>query len=59
MVELLVYPQANLPPSYACQVLTFLRVQWPEGFVGENRLRSWITKAEHHPISFLLVEAAW
>ena len=57
MVEMLKYPQGDLPDLYACQVLTFLRVQWPEGFVGENCLRNWITKAEHHPISFLFVEA--
>ncbi len=57
MVEMLVYPQSDLPDNYRCQVLTLLRVQWPEGFVGENRLRNWITKTEHHPISFLLVEA--
>ncbi len=57
MPDLLIFPQAELPPEYHCQILTFLRVQWPEGFVGENRLRDWITKAEHHPISYLLVEA--
>jgi hypothetical protein len=56
MAELLVYPQADLPPQMHCQVLTFLRVEWPDGFVGENRLRNWITRIEHHPLSFLMVE---
>ena len=26
--------------------------------MGENSLRNWITRPEHHPISFLLVEAS-
>jgi len=57
MVELLVSPQAQLPPDLACQVLSFLRVQWPHGFRGENRLRNWITREAHHPVSFALLEA--
>lgn len=57
MVNLLVFPQAQLPPEISCQVLSFLRVTWPEGFTGENRLRSWITRAEHHPVSFALIES--
>jgi hypothetical protein len=56
MNKLLVFPQADLPSQYHCQVLTFLRVEWPDGFMGENRLRDWITRAEHHPLSFLMVE---
>lgn len=57
MSELLCYAQSDLPVEYACQVLSFLRVHWPGGFTGENRLRSWITRAEDHPVSYLLVEA--
>lgn len=56
MIQLLEYEQSGLPKKYLFQVLTFLRVQWPEGFVGENRYRSWITRADVHPRSFLLVE---
>jgi GNAT superfamily N-acetyltransferase len=56
MASLLIFPPAGLPEKYACQVLTFLRVQWPEGFRGENRLRDWITRPEFHPLSILLVE---
>jgi GNAT superfamily N-acetyltransferase len=53
---MLVCSQADLPEKYHYQILTFLRVQWPEGFVGENRQRSWITRAAFHPLSFFLVE---
>jgi GNAT superfamily N-acetyltransferase len=56
MPELLSFPQAKLPAEIECQVLSFLRIVWPEGFLGENRLRNWITRSEHHPISFVLVE---
>ncbi len=57
MVELQQYPTTNLPPNLQCQILSFLRMMWPEGFLGANRLRHWITKAENHPVSFVLVES--
>lgn len=57
MIHQLTYPSAELPAELKCQILAFLRVQWPEGFVGENRLRDWITKEEDHPIHIMLVEA--
>ena len=56
MVNLLVYDQAELPEKYHYQILTFLRAQWPEGFLGENRSRNWITRTSFHPRCFLLVE---
>jgi GNAT superfamily N-acetyltransferase len=56
MVELLTFPTEQLPPIWKWQVLSFQRAIWPEGFVGENRFRDWITKREDHPVSFILVE---
>lgn len=56
MPELLVAPQSQLNPQLACQILSFLRITWPEGFLGENRLRDWITREDDHPLSFSLVE---
>ncbi len=56
MIELLVSPQSQLAPEIECQILSFLRITWPEGFQGENRLRNWITRADDHPLSFSLVE---
>ncbi len=50
MVKQLVYESAALPPDLKCQVLSFLRVEWPDGFMGENRLRDWITKEADHPL---------
>jgi GNAT superfamily N-acetyltransferase len=29
---------------------------WPEGFVGENRLRDWISTDDDHPVFIMLVE---
>lgn len=56
MEELLIYPQDQLPPDLKCQVLSFLRIVFWDGFTGENRLRDWITHPRHHPLHFLLVE---
>ncbi len=56
MVELLSYTGKELPANLKCQVLSFQRIQWPEGFVEENRRRDWIHHAEQHPTHFVLVE---
>jgi hypothetical protein len=37
------------------QVLSFLRIVWPEGFTGELRHREWITNPEYHPYHLLYV----
>ncbi len=56
MVELVTYADDELPADLKCQVLSFQRIQWPEGFVGVNRLRDWIHHPELHPAHFVLVE---
>lgn len=56
MVQQHVFSHSDLPEEYRCQILCFLRIVWPEGFVGKNRLRDWITPKESHPIHFILEE---
>jgi len=56
MVELLTYTSAEFPESLRWQTVSFLRVQWPGGFTGENRLRDWVTTEADHPIHIALVE---
>jgi hypothetical protein len=45
-MDILTYPTASLPPIWKWQVLSFLRVMWPDGFAGENQWRDWITNAD-------------
>ena len=56
MVQQTVYKAGKLPSHIKWQVLSFLRIQWPEGFQGKNRLRDWITKEDLHPVSFVCTE---
>jgi GNAT superfamily N-acetyltransferase len=56
MIELLSYTSAEFPANLKWQAVSFLRVQWPLGFTGENRLRDWVTREEEHPIHIVLVE---
>src|SRR5918996_1015322 len=56
MIEELVYPSDEMPPYLKCQILSFLRIMWPNGFVDENRLRDWISHEEDHSLSMMLVE---
>ena len=55
-VQQFVFTSQDLPPEFKCQILSFLRITFPEGFVGENRLRDWITKDYEHTIHIVLVE---
>ena len=56
MAELLTFTSAEFPEHLKWQAVSFLRVQWPDGFVGENRLRNWVTREADHPIHIVLVE---
>lgn len=57
MIQQLIYPQDQLPAHLKCQILAFLRINYPEGFTGANRLRDWISSPDTHPVSIMLVEA--
>lgn len=56
MAELLTFTSAEFPENLKWQAVSFLRVQWPDGFTGENRLRDWVTREDDHPIHIVLVE---
>ncbi len=56
MAEQLVVPHGQLPSHLECQVLSFTRVHWWEGFSGDLRLRDWIHRPEQHPFHFVLAE---
>ena len=56
MPQLLRFASQDLPPDIKCQILSFLRIQWPEGFMGENLYRDWISRPEYQPVHFILVE---
>ncbi len=50
------YASSEYPADLKCQTLSFLRMQWPDGFVGENQFRNWVTKEADHPVHIVLVE---
>ena len=56
MVEVLTFTSEEFPESLKWQAVSFLRVQYPLGFVNENRLRDWVTREDDHPIHIVLVE---
>ena len=57
--EILTFSSDVLPLEFKWQILSFMRVQWPEGFRGKLRLRDWIGRSDFHPLHFLLVEQAF
>ena len=54
--ELRFYSSEDLPLDLKWQILSFLRITWADGFVGENRLRAWISPPTDHPSHVVLVE---
>jgi len=56
MIQQHIFASQDVPERFQCQILSFVRIQWPELFRGENRLRDWTSKPELHPITFLLEE---
>jgi hypothetical protein len=43
------FDDESFPIELKAQVLSFLRLRWPEGFSGDLRYRDWITRPEHLP----------
>jgi aminoglycoside 2'-N-acetyltransferase I len=56
MVEQRIFPSHELPSDLKWQILSFLRINAPEGFVGKNLWRDWISKEDDHPVHIVLVE---
>lgn len=49
------YPTRELPPDLKCQIPSFLRITFPDGFRGADRLRDWITR-DDTTLHIMLVE---
>jgi GNAT superfamily N-acetyltransferase len=56
MIQQHVFASQDVPERFKCQILSFVRIQWPELFRGKDRLRDWTSKPELHPVTFLLEE---
>lgn len=48
-IEFAEYKDSELPDLLRAQVLAFLRIVWPDGFVGSNRFRSWTSHPSMTP----------
>ncbi len=57
MIEQHTYQHDEIPPDLKCQILSFLRIVWPEDFTKTPEHRSWISRPEHHSVSFVLVDS--
>jgi GNAT superfamily N-acetyltransferase len=56
MIQQHIFASRDVPERFQCQILSFVRIQWPELFSGAQRLRDWTSKPELHPVTFLLEE---
>lgn len=56
MVEQRFFTDDDFPAALKCQVLSFQRIVWWEGFAGELRLRDWIHQKDSHPVHFVIFE---
>src|SRR5690349_9009225 len=56
MIQQHLFNSQDVPEHLKCQILSFVRIEWPELFSGERRLRDWTSKPELHPVTLLLEE---
>jgi GNAT superfamily N-acetyltransferase len=56
MIKQHLFESQDVPERFQCQILSFVRIEWPELFSGKLRLRDWTTRPELHPLTFLLEE---
>ena len=56
MIQQHFYESQHVPERFHCQILSFVRIEWPELFSGEHRFRDWTSRPELHPVTFLLEE---
>lgn len=47
------YSDAHLPELLRAQVLSFLRIVWPDGFMGPLRFRDWTSDPDQDPFHLL------
>ncbi len=55
MTELLTYPQSQLPEKWFYQIISFLRIEFADGFVGDLQFRNWIAPADYSPMYLIIV----
>lgn len=56
MIQQHIFASQDVPERFTCQILSFVRIQWPALFSGKHRLRDWTSKPDLHPVTFLLEE---
>lgn len=56
MIKQHFFTSQDVPEKFKYQILSFVRIEWPELFSGENRLRDWTSRPELHPVTFLIEE---
>jgi GNAT superfamily N-acetyltransferase len=56
MIKHHLYDSRDVPAHLHWQILSFVRIEWPELFSGENRLKDWTSRSELHPVTLLIEE---
>lgn len=56
MIKQHLFASQDVPERFKCQILSFVRIEWPELFSGEQRLRDWTSRPELHPVTLLIEE---
>src|SRR5438067_10939453 len=57
MIEQHIYQHDEIPLGLKWQILSFLRIEWPEDIAQDPRLRYWVAPPEHRPVSIVIVES--
>lgn len=55
-MDIQVYSPDEMPESIQYQILSFMRTEWPQGFMGKLRGRRWISRPEFNPLHFVMMD---
>jgi GNAT superfamily N-acetyltransferase len=55
-VDIQRYSPEKLPDLVKYQILSFMRIEWTEGFIGRWRGRRWINWPEFNPVHFVMMD---
>ena len=56
MIEQLIYQDDELPSDVRCEILSFMWIEWPFIFRGENRFSKHVHSPSIHPVHIVLMK---
>ena len=57
MPKLQIVSQSEMPEHLKWQILSFFRMEWPDGASGDDKYRDWLARADRHLVGVVVSHA--